>query len=121
MDLKLVEVQTFVSDIEAAHEFYANVLGFKVKQRGTGWIIFDLDGMEFVVQSGATPVGTPTEYGKRCTTMLVLGTSDIRSMVERLRGRGVMFLGEVVEVPQGRFVGFTDPDGNLIELVEQSG
>ncbi len=119
MQLKLVEVQSFVSNLSVAKEFYGDILGFKVKQEGQNWIIFDLNGMEFVIQSGAMPTNMVTDYGKQCATMLVLHSDNIRETVRLLKSKGVEFFGEIVEVPQGKFIGIKDPDGNVIELVEQ--
>jgi hypothetical protein len=52
--------------------------------------------------------------------MLVLNAERIESAVEMLRKKGVPFNGEIVEVLQGKFIGFEDPDGNPIELVQQN-
>ena len=120
MQLQLIEVQTFVSDLVRATSFYENTLGFKKKHEGKGWVIFDLQGMEFVIQSGANPLASHSEYGKQCGTMLVLSTDEIEKTVDTLKKCGVEFLGEVRSVPQGKFIGFKDPDGNHIELAQQT-
>jgi len=119
-ELKLVEVQTFVSDLQRAKQFYEGVLGFQTKQAGDKWVIYDLQGMEFVIQSGGEPTDSVSEYGKQCTTMMVLATKNIEKAVEDLKAKGVSFFGDIVTVPQGRFIGFKDPDGNVIELAEQN-
>ena len=120
MDLQLIEVQSFVSDLGRAKSFYEGTLGFKKKHEGEGWIIFDLQGIEFIIQSGATPVNSEAEYVKRCGTMLVLKTEDIEQAVKALKADGVELLGEIKSVLQGKFIGFKDPDGNLIELAQQA-
>jgi len=38
--------------------------------------------------------------------------------VERLKGEGVEFSGEISEHPWGRIVPFKDPDGNDLQLYE---
>lgn len=118
MKLKLVEIQTFVSTLEKAKFFYNEILGFEIKSEGENWIIFNLQGLEFVVQSGASPKNNCIAHGSKCETMMVLATNNIQKTVSELKGKGVKFLGEVTSVVQGKFVGFQDLDGNTIELVE---
>lgn len=120
MNLKLVEIQTFVSDLARAKRFYEVTLGFKVRQEGEAWVIFDLGNMEFVIQPGAQPDKKPIEYGKQCRTMMVLNSEDIESDYKQLTEKGVRFIGEIKTVPQGKYVAFLDPDENLIELVQQN-
>ena len=119
MKLELVEIQTFVSNLVTARHFYHSILGFDVKHEGAGWIIFDINGLEFVIQSGAEPFPANQEYGKQCATMMVLNTPDIEQTYNELKEKGVEFFSKIISVPQGMFVGFKDPDGNFIELVQQ--
>lgn len=115
---RFLEVQTLVSDLETALRFYSDVLGFRLKSIGRGWAIFDLGEVEFVVLAGATSRNLPTGSAERCGTMMVLRTSGLETAVGDLCGKGVRFCTPIVEVPQGRYARFLDPDGNVLELAE---
>jgi predicted enzyme related to lactoylglutathione lyase len=43
---------------------------------------------------------------------------DIAAEVERLRGRGVTFLNEIVTGPGGSQILVEDPSGNVVELFQ---
>ena len=49
----------------------------------------------------------------------VTGDIDIDRDCAALKSQGVRFFSDVNEVPEGRYVGFQDPDGNLLELIQQ--
>ena len=116
--LKLAEVQSFVSDLSRARVFYEQTLGLSLKQAGGSWLIFDLNGLEFIVMGGAKPVNPP-EYGSQAVTVLCLETPDIEQTVKNLRHAGVYFLTSIKRVAQGAFAAFKDPDGNMIELIQR--
>jgi predicted enzyme related to lactoylglutathione lyase len=118
--MKFAEVQTFVTDITRAREFYEVTLGLQLKQAHADWLIFALGGIEFVVMSGATRQGDCHEYGRRAGTVLCLETDDIDRDFCRLKQSGVSFFSEVKTVPQGRFVAFKDPDGTPLELIQRN-
>ncbi len=115
--LRLAEIQSFVSNLEQARVFYEQTLGLSLKSSGDSWLIFDLSGLDFVLMSGARAV-RPPEYGTRAMTVLCLETSDIQQTVKQLQQKGVYFLTGIKHVPQGWFAAFKDPDGNVIELVQ---
>ena len=61
----------------------------------------------------------PDRAGIRYFTVLV---EDICSLVERCRVHGAPVTTEIVELPGGRFAAFIqDPDGNAIELFQDTG
>ncbi len=112
MDFRLELVQVPVSDVDRAIAFYTQRAGF----------VLDHDhdvggGLRFVQ---LTPPGSPTSIalGTGLTRMapgsvegLQLVVDDADAARAELAGRGVE-VGEVQEFPWGRFVFFTDPDGN---------
>jgi predicted enzyme related to lactoylglutathione lyase len=53
--------------------------------------------------------------------ILTLGTDDVRAAYERLRERGVRFLGEPYRYPWGIGVLLLDQDGSPILLQQESG
>ena len=61
----------------------------------------------------------PEAYGTECATVLCLLSDDIDQDYEALKAKGVRFFSEVNEVPEGRYVAFQDPNGNLLELIQK--
>ncbi len=119
MDLVFAEVQTFVSDLGASKRFYAELLGLDLVEETDRWLIFDVSGTTLIIMSGAQPRTNDGEYGSASGTSLCLLSDDIDRDRADLGAKGVRFFSEVNKVPEGRFVGFQDPDGNLLELIQK--
>lgn len=112
MDFRLELVQVPVSDVERAKAFYTEKAGFTLDM--------DADvggGMRFIQ---LTPPGSPASIaiGSGLTTMkpgsiegLQLVVADADAARADLADRGVD-VSDVHEFPWGRFVYFSDPDGN---------
>ena len=106
-----------VSDQDRARDFYVAVLGFE--------LVRDADmgpGMRWV-QVAPPGGGTTLTLVTWFDTMpagsnrgLVLETDDLEADVERLRSRGLEFPDGIQDQPWGRYVTFTDPDGNGLVL-----
>jgi catechol 2,3-dioxygenase-like lactoylglutathione lyase family enzyme len=112
MDYKLELVCVPVSDVDRAKEFYVDKVGFNADhdQRVS-------DSLRIVQ---LTPPGSACSIciGEGLTTMAPGSLSGLQMVVAdadaaraELTGRGVD-VSEVDEQPWGRFVYFTDPDGN---------
>jgi len=104
-----------VSDQDVAKKFYAETLGFTVEMDTT----FGNDGMRWLMLrppgSGSaitlvTWFDTMRPGSQRGT---VLGCDDIDQTEADLRGRRLSFHEETIqEAPWGRWLTFSDPDGN---------
>jgi catechol 2,3-dioxygenase-like lactoylglutathione lyase family enzyme len=112
MDWKLELVAVPVTDVDRAKAFYTEQAGFKVDHDHTV-----SDDLRFIQ---LTPPGSACSIalGKGVTTAvpgsvqgLQLVVSDVAAARAELLGRG-MDVGEVQEYPWGRFIFFSDPDGN---------
>ena len=112
MDFKLELVAVPVSDVDRAKAFYVDQVGFNADHDHRV-----SDDMRFVQ---LTPPGSAcsiaigqgimdTEPGSVQGLQLVVG--DIGAARDELAGRGVD-VGEIQDFPWGRFVFFSDPDGN---------
>jgi predicted enzyme related to lactoylglutathione lyase len=122
MDWKLELVIVPVSDVDRAKTFYTEQVGFNADtdQRPT-------EGLRFVQ---LTPPGSACSIaiGTGLVDTAPGGVAGLQLVVpsaeqarEELAGRGVE-VGEVQEFPWGRFIYFSDPDGNrwsVQELVER--
>ena len=112
MDWKLELISVPVSDVDRAKRFYTEQVGFTADHDHTV-----SDELRFVQ---LTPPGSACSiaFGVGLTDMppgsvkgLQLVVSDIEAARAELAGRGVE-VTEVQEFPWGKFVHFSDPDGN---------
>jgi predicted enzyme related to lactoylglutathione lyase len=112
MDWKLELVAVPVSDVDRAKTFYTEQVGFNADHDHRV-----SDEMRFVqlTPPGSTcsiAIGTGiTEAQPGSVQGLQLVVSDIEAARAQLAARGVE-TGEIQDFPWGRFVFFTDPDGN---------
>jgi predicted enzyme related to lactoylglutathione lyase len=112
MDFKLELTMVPVSDVEGAKAFYSERAGFAVDNDVTV-----REGLRFI-QLTPPGSGCSVAIGEGLTEMkpgsiegLQLVVEDIEAAREELAGRGVE-VSEIQDFPWGRFVFFTDPDGN---------
>jgi catechol 2,3-dioxygenase-like lactoylglutathione lyase family enzyme len=112
MDWRLELIQVPVSDVDRAKAFYTEKAGFNADHDHTV-----SDELRFVQ---LTPPGSPTSIaiGTGLSAMppgsvqgLQLVVPDIEAAHAELAGRGVE-VSEIQEFPWGKFVFFSDPDGN---------
>jgi len=112
MDLKLELIAVPVSDVDRAKAFYADQVGFNVDNDVTV-----RDGLRFVQ---LTPPGSAcsisigegiTEVEPGTLEGLQLVAHDIEVARKELSARGLE-ASEIQDFPWGRFVFFSDPDGN---------
>ncbi len=116
----------FVNDQEAALEFYTNKLGLEKVQDepyngGTRWITVSPAGSRTrIVLKKAERDHEKAMVGKSDgAPVLTLGTDDVREAYERLRERGVRFLGEPYRYPWGIGALLLDQDGSPILLQQE--
>ena len=112
MNFKLELIPVPVSDVDRAKAFYAEQAGFSVDNDVTV-----KEGLRFV-QLTPPGSGCSISIGEGLTKMepgslegLQLVVEDIEVAREELVGRG-LDVSAVQDFPWGRFVFFTDPDGN---------
>jgi predicted enzyme related to lactoylglutathione lyase len=103
-----------VTDIKNATSFYCDVLGLKIKNEWSNYVIFDLAGTAtLAIMLGgkkARKEGAPNIY---------LAVENVDEEYEKLKTKGVNF----VEPPKKQYWGgyatlFADPDENLLYLTQ---
>jgi catechol 2,3-dioxygenase-like lactoylglutathione lyase family enzyme len=118
MDVRIELVMVPVSDVDRAREFYGDTLGWAVDHDQT-----PMEGLRFVQ---VTPPGSACSiaFGLGISTMRPGSLQALQAVIDSadealadLRGRGVDADG-VDDQPWGRFVRFSDPDGNGWTLQE---
>ena len=116
----------FVNDQEAALDFYTNKLGLeKVEDEpygeGARWITVSPAEMRIkIVLKEAERAHEKAMVGRSDgAPILTLGTDDVHAAYERMRERGVRFLGEPYRYPWGIGALLLDQDGSPILLLQE--
>jgi predicted enzyme related to lactoylglutathione lyase len=118
MDFKLELVPVPVSDVDRAKAFYTEQAGFNADHdhrvnENVRFVQLTPPGSACSISIGEGIVDTPPGSAKG----LQLVVADIEAAREELNGRG-LDVGEVQEFPWGKFVFFSDPDGNSWSVQE---
>lgn len=110
-----------VSDINKAREFFTKTLGLKEQQVSLefGWV--ELGGEEDKgAQIGLAQANEEmSEFKAGSNAIITFSVDDIVSAKADLEKKGVKMHGDIVEVPgHVKMQTFSDPDGNVFQLVE---
>jgi catechol 2,3-dioxygenase-like lactoylglutathione lyase family enzyme len=121
MDMKLELVPVPVSDVDRAKAFYVDQVGFNADHdhRVSDTLRFVQltppgSACSIVMGTGITEMAPGSQKG------LQVVVADIEEAQGELRGRGVE-TSEVDDQPWGRFIFFSDPDGNTWSVQEIPG
>ena len=111
----------FVDDQEAVLDFYTHRLGLKLIQdepygESARWITVSPKGAGIRIVLKKAMVGRSDG-----APVLTLGTDNLRSAYEELRGRGVRFLGEPYRYLWGLAAILLDQDGSPVLLQQAEG
>ena len=112
MDWKLELVQIPVADIDRAKAFYTEQAGFNADQDHR--VSDEVRFVQLTPRGSACSIALTSgvhEMQPGSLSGLQLVVEDADDAREQLLARGVE-VGDVQEFPWGRFVFFTDPDGN---------
>ncbi|WP_369199298.1 VOC family protein [Streptomyces sp. PU-14G] len=120
----------FVDDQEKARRFYTEVLGFAVKHDvplgSDRWLTVvspeDPDGTELLLEPSGHPAVQPykTALVQDGIPAASFAVEDVQAECDRLRGLGVRFTQEPVEMGGVTSAVLDDTVGNLIQLVHSS-
>lgn len=126
--MRIVVMSVYVDDQDKALDFYTEKLGF-VKKRDiplgeSRWLTVvgpdDRDGMELLLEPEGHPAVIPfkealAEDGIPFTSFNV---EDVRAEYERLKGLGVRFTQEPMEMGNVTMAVLDDTCGNLIQIAQ---
>ncbi|MFD7511837.1 VOC family protein [Streptomyces sp. NPDC059853] len=120
----------FVDDQEKALRFYTDVLGFVKKTEvpvgDARWLTVvspeDPDGTELLLEPAGHPAVQPYRDAlvRDGIPITAFAVDDVRAEWERLRGLGVRFTQNPVEMGTVTTAVLDDTCGNLIQLVHQA-
>jgi catechol 2,3-dioxygenase-like lactoylglutathione lyase family enzyme len=107
----------YVSNMDVAVRFYTEALGLKLLERyGNHWASVD-GGQGLAI--GLHPASAENPAGRVGSMTIGFRTSaPIDETVATLKGRGVVFRGDIVDDKQVFIAHFEDPDGNRLYLAE---
>ena len=109
------DVTFTVSDLERAIDFYENVLGLPKEHQSPTCARFDCGGVQLVLQSGPPAA----EQGSASSMNFLV--QDVDEASRTLRERGIRCLKRPHHTNNSeRIALFSDPDGNLLQLVQLS-
>lgn len=128
MSLRILETALYVDDLEAAEQFYVEVLDLKVHGRAKGRHVFlKCEGQMLLLfapaetakgpQQGPLPVPPHGASGPGHVCFSA-SAADIEAWRDRLRSRGVEIESDFVWPSGGRSIYFRDPAGNSLEFAE---
>ncbi|HZB07121.1 MAG TPA: VOC family protein [Thermoleophilaceae bacterium] len=125
--MSTVSVRYITDDVDAAVDFYGELLGFDVEMRPQpGFAILSRGDLRLLLnQPGAGGAGQPMADGRRPKpggwNRIQIEVSNLEREVESLRERGASFRNDVVTGRGGSQVLLEDPSGNPIELFQPVG
>lgn len=114
--IKAVWCVTFcVSDLKKAVEFYEETLGLEKKYEYSSYAGFECGGVEI----GLIPKLKQAERVSPVSPSVESMVDDVDKVYKYLKDKGVRFTKELHDEPWGgRQATFTDPDGNILEIVQ---
>lgn len=120
---ELVCVRYLVDDVEAAVDFYTDVLGFEpLNLYYPAFADVKRGGLRLLLSGPRSSAGRPMADGAvpgpGGWNRIHLIVDDLDTEIERLRTAGVRFRNEAVDGPGGRQVLVLDPAGNVVELFQ---
>jgi catechol 2,3-dioxygenase-like lactoylglutathione lyase family enzyme len=114
-------VRYFVNDLDAAVDFYCQLLGFEAELRpsptfamlykGELRLLLSVPGEPHMMPDGTLP--EPGGWNR-----ISLGVRDLASTVAALRRQGARFRNQIVAGPSVDSILLQDPAGNLVELFQ---
>jgi predicted enzyme related to lactoylglutathione lyase len=106
----------FVSNMDAAVDFYTGTLGLKLTNRfGDAWATVEAGKGLTIGLHPASPK-YPAPGTKGAMTLGLEVDEPIETVIARLCERGVSIIGTITQGDGGKFASLEDPDGNQMYL-----
>ncbi len=104
----------WVRDVDQALTWYKNVLGLETGPRHGDWQEFHMSGeTRFAIHGGRPEAGPPT-------AVAAFGVPDLAEAMAEMAEAGATPIDEITDTGVARFVTYTDPDGNQVQLLEET-
>lgn len=123
IDEATINVRYLVDDVQAAIDFYTNVLGFEVlSSAAPAFADVQRGNLRLLLSGPSSSAGRAMADGERPVpggwNRIHFHVDDLEVEMERLGKMGATFRNDVVEGPGGKQVLLVDPAGNFVELFE---
>jgi catechol 2,3-dioxygenase-like lactoylglutathione lyase family enzyme len=118
-----------VSDVDRVSQWYADVLGFQIRDRFTltrpdnqkiQIVRVEIPGLQMNISQFPGSISPERSGDRQGWRHLALQVNDVDQSYQRLQKQGVQFLTEpfTYDPPGYRIVFFRDPEGNILELYQ---
>ena len=108
----------FVSNMDNAVNFYTHVLGLRLAERyDDDWATVEA-GNGFTIGLHPKSATHPAPGTKGGIMLGFTVEGPLQTVVEKLKGQGVRFVGDITTDDAGSFADFEDPDGTPMYLWE---
>lgn len=120
--MKIGPALVMTPDLDAALDFYGDILGLTLSRRSPDQLVFEDDGKTLhIFRSGRS--ASESRHGDDAASVITFEVESLEDEIARLRARGVTFLHE--KPASNEFAGltyaaFVAPGGNIHELVERT-
>lgn len=105
----------YVSNLKRAAKFYEEILGLEKKYEYSSYVGFECGGVEI----GLIPKTKEEQKSSLLSSSVELLVDNVDKMYDELKRKRVKIIKELHNEPWGgREATFTDPDGNIIEIVQ---
>jgi len=107
-------------DPAALAQWYVDTLGFVINYRGSTAVFVKAPNgsmIEFIPAEGERGPNTLKSPGLRHLALIV---DDFEAQYAMLQRKGVHFIGEPSESKGNKVVFFTDPEGNILHLLQRA-
>jgi catechol 2,3-dioxygenase-like lactoylglutathione lyase family enzyme len=105
----------YVSDLKKASKFYEEILGLEKKYEYSSYVGFECGGVEI----GLIPKLKKGESVAPNSPSVEFLVDDVEKFYNELKSKNVRFVKELHDEPWGgRQAAFTDPNGNVLEIVQ---
>jgi glyoxylase I family protein len=115
--MKLGNVMVFVSDLQEAKRFYANLLDLPLILEKENKLNFQLEGTQLVAFK-CQKNGHVGDYSNEARTVLVFEVDSVEQTFYEMKSKGIKFLHQIPT--EDRYAAFQDPFGNVFEISEQT-
>lgn len=122
----ILETAVYVDDMEAAHEFYSEILGLERMVAGERLYAYNAAPAQALLvfhrghtgEDVETPGGTVPGHDTQGHSHFAfrIAADELEAWRSYLREKGVAITSEVTWPAGGRSLYFNDPDGNVLEL-----
>ena len=107
-----------VADLENQIAFYQDVIGLRLVRKNESWAVFDAGGAALFELTAGGEHSTLPKTSRQQSLVAGFRVENLPEMVQLLREKGVNFLSEIESYKSTRWVKFSDPEGNILELKE---